>query len=96
MKKLKLQAIELGAREFLSRDQLKNVFGGDDGSGGSGNIGGGSGDGNCITMGCQFYDAQYHSWFFGECHAINSGEACGCVSGDHVSDPTLYTDCNLN
>jgi hypothetical protein len=39
MKKLKLKALELGAKEVLSRDQLKNVLGGS-GSGGSGGSGG--------------------------------------------------------
>ena len=36
MKKLKLKALGLGAREVLSREQLRNVFGGSDGSGGDG------------------------------------------------------------
>jgi len=35
MKKLKLKALELGAKEVLTRAQLKNVLGGDEGSGGS-------------------------------------------------------------
>ncbi len=35
MKKLKLQALQFGAKEILSRSQLKNVMGGDDGSGSS-------------------------------------------------------------
>lgn len=34
MKKLKLQALKLGAKELLTREQLKNLMGG---SGGSGN-----------------------------------------------------------
>ncbi|RAJ76619.1 hypothetical protein CLV59_108138 [Chitinophaga dinghuensis] len=29
MKKLKLKALELGARELLSREQLRNILGGD-------------------------------------------------------------------
>ncbi|MBS1917687.1 MAG: hypothetical protein JST87_15560 [Bacteroidetes bacterium] len=36
MKKLKLKALELGVTEVLTREQLKNVLGGDSGSGGSG------------------------------------------------------------
>lgn len=32
MKKLTLKALELGARELLSREQLKNILGGDIGS----------------------------------------------------------------
>jgi len=36
MKKLKLKALELGANELLSREQLKNVLGGDGSGGGSG------------------------------------------------------------
>jgi hypothetical protein len=43
MKKLKLKALELGATEILTREQLKKVFGGDD-TGGSGS-GSGSGSG---------------------------------------------------
>lgn len=35
MKKLKLQALQFGAKEILTRAQLKNVMGGDDGSTGS-------------------------------------------------------------
>lgn len=38
MKKLKLQALQLGAKEVLSRSQLKEILGGD-GSGGSGGTG---------------------------------------------------------
>jgi hypothetical protein len=33
MKKLKLRALQLGAAEVLTRAQLKNVLGGDDGGG---------------------------------------------------------------
>lgn len=36
MKKLKFKALELGAQELLTREQLKQVMGGNDGSGGSG------------------------------------------------------------
>ncbi|MET3875824.1 hypothetical protein ABIE50_001236 [Chitinophaga sp. OAE865] len=35
MKKLKLKALGFGANELLSRSQLKNIFGGVDGSGGT-------------------------------------------------------------
>ena len=42
MKKLKLRAIELGAIEILTREQLKKILGGDGGSG----SGGGSESGN--------------------------------------------------
>lgn len=35
MKKIRLKALELGAKEVLTRDQLKQILGGD-GSGGSG------------------------------------------------------------
>jgi hypothetical protein len=51
MKKLQLKALALGAAEMLTREQLKNVFGG----GGSGS-GSGSGDGcspeSCPESGC--------------------------------------------
>lgn len=39
MKKLKLKALELGAKEVLSRAQLKNVLGGDGSGSGSGSGG---------------------------------------------------------
>jgi hypothetical protein len=52
MKKLKLKALGLGAKEILTREQLKYVLGGDgSGSGtggGGGNTGGGSG-GTCCA-----------------------------------------------
>ncbi len=47
-KKLKLRAIELGATEILSREQLKNVIGG---SGGGGQIC--SGDAGCPPYPCR-------------------------------------------
>lgn len=44
MKKLKLTALDLGAKELLSREQLKNVMGGD---------GSGSGTASCTyTQNC--------------------------------------------
>lgn len=46
MKKLKLKALELGAKELLTREQLKMVLGGDDGSGS------GSGSGSGIKCDC--------------------------------------------
>jgi len=39
MKKLKLKALELGVSELLTREQLKNVLGGDGSGGGSGGPG---------------------------------------------------------
>jgi hypothetical protein len=56
MKKLKLRALEIGAQEILTREQLKNVFGGDLGSG----SGSGSTDacaGKASTIYCR--DANY-------------------------------------
>ena len=47
MKKLKLRALELGANELLTREQLKNVMGGD----GSGDGSGGE-DATCRTIKC--------------------------------------------
>lgn len=53
MKKLKLKALEYGAIEILTREQLKKILGGDDfGSGGSGSNGsGGNGSGGSLCMG---------------------------------------------
>lgn len=42
MKKLKLKALDLSAKEILTREQLKKILGGSDG-------GSGSGDGKCET-----------------------------------------------
>jgi len=42
MKKLRLKALSLGAKEILNRDQLQGIYGGFDGSG-SGSDGGGGG-----------------------------------------------------
>ncbi|RAJ76621.1 hypothetical protein CLV59_108140 [Chitinophaga dinghuensis] len=41
MKKLRLKALDLGAKELLSREQLRNILGGD------GSDDGGSGPTNC-------------------------------------------------
>jgi hypothetical protein len=50
MKKLKLKALELGAKELLTREQLKMVLGGDFGSGS------GSGSGSGTTCNCNSSD----------------------------------------
>ena len=54
MKKLKLNLVNLQGAQVLSREQLKKVMGGDDGSGGSGS---GSGDAtvkvDCIAFSCR-------------------------------------------
>lgn len=56
MKKLKLKALDLGATELLTRDQLKNVMGGD--GSGSGNVN----YGTCIgSVGCWSYTSPT-SW----------------------------------
>jgi hypothetical protein len=47
MKKLKLQALQFGAKDILSRAQLKNVLGGDGSDGGSGS--GGKCTGRCSS-----------------------------------------------
>ncbi|HVW99419.1 MAG TPA: hypothetical protein VHA52_03120 [Candidatus Babeliaceae bacterium] len=52
MKKLKLKALELGAMEVLTRQQLKSILGGDGSGSGSGN-GCPSGEAPCI---CNFVD----------------------------------------
>jgi len=51
MKKLKLKALNLGASEVLTREQLKNIMGGDGSGGGSGGPGSCS-DGCGPTVAC--------------------------------------------
>ena len=46
MKKLQLRALQLGAKELLTREQLKNILGGNGSVGSNGNGGGGSGSGS--------------------------------------------------
>lgn len=55
MKKLQLKALELGANEVLTRDQLKKVMGGGSGSEGEGD---GASYGTCFNInGCWQYSA---------------------------------------
>lgn len=70
MKKLKLKALELGARELLSREQLKNVIGG---SGtGSEDPGSNSGSGDCVND------------KFEACKGKGDGDACCFIwNGSH-------------
>jgi len=62
MKKLKLKALELGASEVLTREQLKNVLGGDGSGGGSGGSCFGtyfySGDNGCEYVTCHLPGAN--------------------------------------
>lgn len=48
MKKLRLHALQFGAQDILSREQLKHVLGGDGSNTGSGS-GSGTSCGRCIT-----------------------------------------------
>lgn len=96
MKKLKLQAFELGAREILSRDQLKNVLGGDDGSGsGSGSTI--ESDGHCRTGGCLLYIRDLGITVNGQCTDYHSGGSirCACVNGQYSTDPDTWSYCNV-
>ena len=65
MKKLKLKALELGAKEVLTRDQLRKVLGGADGSGS------GSGSGNNLCSGAQcgghWVGGATGHWEYGSC-----------------------------
>lgn len=67
MKKLKLQALELGAKEVLSRVQLKNVLGGSGSDGGSGiNLGASCSSGPC-SLTIQNKQTGAYSTFPGNC-----------------------------
>jgi hypothetical protein len=82
MKKLKLNALQLGATEVLTRAQLKNVLGGD----GSGDEGG-----PCLTTACsltvQNSDGTY-STFSGNC-----ATSVIITSGPTEIPPTTSTKC---
>jgi hypothetical protein len=88
MKKLKLKALGLGAKEILTREQLKYVLGGDgSGSGaggGGGNTGGGSG---CPTSPCSVFNSTNGKTYTGNCglviaamdfHTVST--VCECVT----------------
>lgn len=66
MKKLKLQALDLGVSEILTREQLKNVMG-SDGSGGGG--------ARCST---DRLCSMYGGWD-GGCAQMSSTDQCRCV-----------------
>ncbi len=92
MKKLKLKALELGATEILTREQLKKVFGGDGGSDGSGGSGGvvmdrlmycfdGSNPGGSSTQQWIAYSvtcAEAESQIASRCPGGNGGYGGGC------------------
>lgn len=78
MKKLKLKALELGAKEVLTRKQLKNVLGG----AGSGS-GSGSGGGNYPTCPPTSCDT-----FLNKCH--DSAPYCLSTSCTDNSGVTHY------
>jgi hypothetical protein len=71
MKKLKLAAIHLAAKEVLTRAQLKHVMGGDD----PGSGGGFWCDSNCLVS-CQIECNGDLLW--GQCRRQNTGD-CVCV-----------------
>lgn len=72
MKKLKLKALDLGAKEILTREQLKNVLGGfdDDGSGKK------KCTGQCFTS-----DGPGGATWY-SCQTVTAGSAknCGCTT----------------
>ena len=53
MKKLKLTALNLGAKEILTRTQLKSILGGLDGSGGTGSGGCSSSPSSSCCVDCK-------------------------------------------
>lgn len=96
MKKLKLQAIELGATELLTREQLKHVFGGD---------GGGSGTACKTTTDCALNSKCFvvSGQTSGICVAVAIGTTCttnadcgkgqACVSKPLANPPSSW--CNV-
>lgn len=83
MKKLKLQALKFGTGEILTREQLKNVLGGDDPSGGSGGVWKCS-NSTCILV----FNGNNES---GQCAWYLEGQVtCFCKTAEH-STPTHIT-----
>lgn len=81
MKKLKLKALELGVQEVLTRDQLKNVLGGD-----------GSNDGTHVcystTTTCTYQESGTGT-VSGSC-STNANGKCVCSNG---TSSVLSSDC---
>ena len=84
MKRLKLKALELGAKEVLTRAQLKNVFGGDEGSGGTA---------VCKTTACSGYDPIKKITYSGTCTTTISVPNTGCECKEADGDRFYHADC---
>lgn len=99
MKKLKLKALGLGAKEILSREQLKNVLGGSGTTGTTGTGSGttGSGDGHCRTGSCSLFVSALGITVQGVCTDYHTGGSirCACVNGNYSTDPNSWSACNL-
>jgi hypothetical protein len=86
MKKLKLKALELGAKELLSREQLKHVIGGDDGSGSGGAHTCYGSQSSCS------YDQAGSGSVNGSCSTNSNGRCvCGNGSSSVLSDSCVKT-----
>jgi len=96
MKKLKLKALELGATELLSREQLQHVFGGDGSSLGN--------DSSCPASPCSVYNMTDGKTYYGSCglvvaamdfHTVST--VCECVTSLGFYIPTSsngHSACN--
>lgn len=67
MKKLKLKALQLGAKEIMTRDQLKKVFGG------------GSASGCAVAVSCGSGTPKVCECEEGTCSSGNGSVTCDCV-----------------
>lgn len=77
MKKLNFKALEFGAKEVLTRDQLKRIMGGYD-------------DGGCTGVGTYFYSGPNYCCTM-ICTLISGGQCyCNCVAGTVVEAPCGY------
>lgn len=79
MKKLKLEELNLGSVEVLSREELKKVLGGLGSGGGSGDAGcltqsGGCDEGGICILWCTNGTTQQ-----GTCGSSNHGTYCACA-----------------
>lgn len=85
MKKLKLNVLQLGAKEVLTREQLKKVLGGN--LAGNGTV---QPSDACKTGSCSVYDPGTHTYYFGTCGYYGGGgiSVCECITSMGFYSPS--------
>lgn len=87
MKKLSLKDFSFQREEILTRSQLKEILGGDSGSGG------GSGEGRCVQCSC--HSGGTSCWY----SRRNSSDLCRDVCGSsyfNALEPVGCSGCTMN